>query len=91
MLIGITYKKKALAGVIHVPFSKARTTMWAVVGGGYGGIKVQTERDESRRIVATSKSHMNAALKELVDGVKPTSVGSFVCVCVCLGVCVLTQ
>lgn len=74
VLIGVSYRGSALAGVVHIPFAKEIAinkyegrTIWGCVGVGVYGIDVATKPNASRRIMTTSKTHFTGPLKELAD------------------------
>jgi len=82
VLIGITYKGRAIAGVVHQPYYSGTTgrTLWGIVGVGAFGLQVAPASTE--RVVVTTRSHstelVQTALqaleeKKLVDRVEKIS------------------
>eukprot|EP00455_Lapot_gusevi_P013378 TRINITY_DN16502_c0_g1_i2.p1 TRINITY_DN16502_c0_g1~~TRINITY_DN16502_c0_g1_i2.p1 ORF type:complete len:326 (+),score=73.92 TRINITY_DN16502_c0_g1_i2:88-978(+) len=64
VLIGISYEGRALAGVIHHPFSGR--TLWGMIGVGAFGHLYQ-EPPAQRRILTTSRSHNHPILKRWIE------------------------
>lgn len=74
VLIGISAKGKAVAGVIHQPFNTSNgRTLWGVVGLGMFGATVAPV-PQDRRIITTSKSHGNQLVLDAIEALKPDSV-----------------
>lgn len=82
ILIGISFKGKAVAGVIQQPFfnyekekdmNKQGRTMWGVVGLGTFGIE-RINPPENRCIVTTTRSHSSKLINSAVEAVKPDEV-----------------
>ena len=75
ILIGISARGKAIAGVIHQPFNTDNgRTLWGVVGLGMFGAKFAEDIPTSRRIITTTKSHSTQLVQEAIDALKPDSV-----------------
>ncbi|VDN53586.1 unnamed protein product [Dracunculus medinensis] len=71
VLIGISYKGRPIAGIVHQPYygkDGGGRTVWAVVGVGVHGIKISNEQKE--RVVVTTKNHSTALVVEALDALK---------------------
>jgi len=64
ILLGVSIKGKAVAGVVHVPFSKR--TVWGAVGLGVFGLQLAPVH-EGRHFVATSRSHLSEQIKKILE------------------------
>ena len=74
VLIGISAKGKAIAGIIHQPFySDNGRTLWGVVGLGMFGSSV-AEVPPGRRIITTTKSHGTQLVNDTIEALKPDEV-----------------
>lgn len=74
VLIGISMRGKAVAGVVHVPFASPPRTVWGAVGVGAFGIQREAGVPKDRRWIVTSRSHMTLAVKALVEKVRAEKV-----------------
>ncbi|KAI1727818.1 inositol monophosphatase family domain-containing protein [Ditylenchus destructor] len=69
VLIGITHNGKAIAGVIHQPyFSDEGRTIWGIKGVGSFG--VHDTRDDTERIVVTTRSHSTQLVQDALDALE---------------------
>jgi len=69
VLIGIVYKGRPIAGVVHQPFFNNQgrgRTIWGINGVGTFGHN-STTLDGSERLIVTSKSHFTPALQNALD------------------------
>ncbi|KRT85549.1 hypothetical protein AMK59_1978, partial [Oryctes borbonicus] len=80
VLIGLSVKGRAVAGIIHQPYynwlndaEKIGRTIWGLVGLGVGGYIPQTTV-EGKLIITTTRSHSNALVQEALDALKPDEV-----------------
>lgn len=65
VLIGITYKGKAIAGVIHQPYYEDKgRTIWGIVGVGTYGIDPLSKIDE--RVIVTTRSHPTPLVERFI-------------------------
>ena len=73
VLIGISYKGKAIAGVVAQPFAP-KLKCWGIVGVGAFGIPLAPihSDSESRLVIALSRSHMTEDIERRVNLLKPT-------------------
>ncbi|KAI6183990.1 hypothetical protein M3Y97_00548200 [Aphelenchoides bicaudatus] len=66
VLIGIAYKGRSVAGVIHQPFyGENGRTVWAIDGVGVHGLEVK--RNQNERIVVTTRSHFTPMVQSALD------------------------
>lgn len=78
VLIGISHKGKAVAGVIHQPFpnyaSGARDevgrTIWGLIGMGYYGIEPK-QMGQDKLIITSTASHRNQFIEDSINAIKP--------------------
>jgi len=72
VLIGITYQGKAIAGIIHQPYYKVDLdqgrTIWGIKGVGAFG--VHYTREDSERVVVTTRSHSTKMVQEALDALQ---------------------
>uniref|UniRef100_F1KW65 3'(2'),5'-bisphosphate nucleotidase 1 n=1 Tax=Ascaris suum TaxID=6253 RepID=F1KW65_ASCSU len=71
VLIGISYKGRSVAGVIHQPYwgeNQIGRTIWAIVGAGAYGIDIV--REKSERVVVTTRSHSSTTVAEALQALK---------------------
>lgn len=74
VLIGISAKGKAVAGVVHQPFNTDNgRTIWGVNGLGLFGAS-RAAVPEGRRIITTTKSHGNDLVNKTIEALKPDQV-----------------
>lgn len=82
VLIGLAVNGKAVGGIIHQPYynyekeediSKLGRTMWGIVGAGAHGIE-NKHPPESKRIIATTRSHSNPIINSTIAALKPDEV-----------------
>jgi len=78
VLIGIAAHGKAVAGVIYQPFWEVNDvevgrTLWGVVGLGAFGLEVK-KVPEGRKIITTTRSHMQKSVQDAIDSFKPDKV-----------------
>lgn len=79
VLIGIAVDDRAVAGVIHQPYYRYKEktdygrTVWGVIGLGAFGFKV-IEPPKDRRIITTTRSHLNETVQSAIDAMKPDEV-----------------
>lgn len=76
VLVGVSHKGHALAGVVHRPFSGE--TAWGVAGACSGGVRVKPagERDAARRRVVSSTYHATEDMRAYLASVRPTETCS---------------
>lgn len=81
VLIGISVKGSAIAGVIHQPFLKSTTdldekgrTMWGLVGLGCFGIAPKETPNPTLLGIITTKSHGNQNIEDTIEAIKPDRV-----------------
>jgi 3'(2'), 5'-bisphosphate nucleotidase len=68
VLIGIAYKGRAVAGIIHQPFfNENGRTIWAIEGVGVHGMVVS---QDNLRTVVTSRNHPSPQLELTLDSLK---------------------
>uniref|UniRef100_A0A1I7Z4R5 3'(2'),5'-bisphosphate nucleotidase 1 n=1 Tax=Steinernema glaseri TaxID=37863 RepID=A0A1I7Z4R5_9BILA len=67
VLIGIAYKGRSIAGVVHQPYygNGQGRTMWAIVGVGTFGIPIIGE--SAKKVVVTTRSHSTPMVTEALD------------------------
>uniref|UniRef100_A0A914D353 3'(2'),5'-bisphosphate nucleotidase 1 n=1 Tax=Acrobeloides nanus TaxID=290746 RepID=A0A914D353_9BILA len=69
VLIGISYKGEAVAGVIHQPYYEGKgRTIWGIVGVGTYGIEIAPADD--KRVVVTTRSHPTPLVNSVLDTLK---------------------
>ncbi|VDD89483.1 unnamed protein product [Enterobius vermicularis] len=71
VLIGICYKGRAVAGVIHQPYfgeNHSGRTIWGIVGLGAFGVEI-SKRCE-KRLVVTTRSHSTKTVTEALEALK---------------------
>lgn len=71
VLVGIGYKGRAIAGVIHQPYygdNQIGRTIWAIVGVGTYGIDIVGESKE--KIVVTTRSHSTKMVTDALEALK---------------------
>uniref|UniRef100_A0A915AFS6 3'(2'),5'-bisphosphate nucleotidase n=1 Tax=Parascaris univalens TaxID=6257 RepID=A0A915AFS6_PARUN len=71
VLIGISYKGRSVAGVIHQPYwgeNQIGRTIWAIVGAGAHGIDIV--REKSERVVVTTRSHSSTTVADALQALK---------------------
>ncbi|VDM48510.1 unnamed protein product [Toxocara canis] len=71
VLIGIGYKGRAVAGVIHQPYwgeKQVGRTIWAIVGAGAHGIDIVKGKKE--RVVVTTRSHSTTTVADALEALK---------------------
>lgn len=71
VLIGISYKGRAIAGVIHQPYwgeNLVGRTIWAIIGAGTHGIDIVQNQKE--RIAVTTRSHSTRTVFDAIDALK---------------------
>ncbi|ESN92499.1 hypothetical protein HELRODRAFT_186138 [Helobdella robusta] len=81
VLIGIAVKEKAVAGVIYQPYynyqngpqAELGRTIWGIVGLGAFGFE-QVKPPAKERIITTTRSHMDGAVKGAIDACQPTKI-----------------
>jgi len=80
VLIGIAAHGKTIAGVIHQPYHNYQhpeqpqgRTVWGVVGGAWGGMRLQAPPSDGR-VVATTRSHASSSVNDAVAACAPSSV-----------------
>eukprot|EP01103_Thecamoeba_quadrilineata_P004876 TRINITY_DN14752_c0_g1_i1.p1 TRINITY_DN14752_c0_g1~~TRINITY_DN14752_c0_g1_i1.p1 ORF type:complete len:311 (-),score=39.18 TRINITY_DN14752_c0_g1_i1:36-968(-) len=79
VLIGISHRGKAIAGVIHQPFFKNPSqntlgrTIWGLVGLGIHGITPR-QAPKDRKIVATTRTHASEIIEAAVESLTPDQV-----------------
>ncbi|MCL4127941.1 UNVERIFIED_CONTAM: hypothetical protein GTU68_019301, partial [Idotea baltica] len=80
VLIGIAHNGKVVGGVVHQPYynyqnpgSQLGRTIWSMVGGNIGGIKVTPPPSEGC-IVTTTRSHSSSTVNDAVAALNPTNV-----------------
>ncbi|EGT38214.1 hypothetical protein CAEBREN_32773 [Caenorhabditis brenneri] len=69
VLIGIAYKGRPVAGIIHQPYhSTSGRTVWAIKGCGIHGLVPVTE--SSQKIVVTTRSHLSESVSSALEALK---------------------
>ncbi|VDK42745.1 unnamed protein product [Anisakis simplex] len=71
VLIGISYKGRSVAGVIHQPYwgeKQGGRTIWGIVGVGTHGIDIV--RDRTERVVVTTRSHSTTTVADALEALK---------------------
>ena len=82
VLIGVAHKNRPVGGVIHQPYYNYNSpdqannlgrTMWGIPGAGAGGFK-PIPPPEGKRVIATTRSHMNNLVLQSLEALKPDEV-----------------
>ncbi|XP_027216533.1 3'(2'),5'-bisphosphate nucleotidase 1 isoform X1 [Penaeus vannamei] len=80
VLIGIASGGKAIGGIIHQPYynyqnpgSDLGRTIWGIVGGEVGGMKILPP-PEGKLIVTTTRSHSSSTVNDAISAVSPDEV-----------------
>lgn len=71
VLIGVGYKGRAVAGVIHQPYygdDQSGRTIWGIVGAGTHGVEIAGKKDE--KVIVTTRSHSNATVTEALEALR---------------------
>jgi len=69
VLIGIAFKGRPIAGVIHQPFyGKDGRTIWAIDGLGVHGLEIHPKASE--KIIVTTRSHSTPLVQSALDTLK---------------------
>lgn len=71
VLIGVSYKGKAIAGVIHQPYfgeNQSGRTIWGIVGLGTYGIEIVQNCE--RKEVVTTRSHSTATVRDALEALR---------------------
>lgn len=79
VLIGIAYKGRAIAGVIHQPYygdKQTGRTIWGIVGVGTHGIDIIEDKKE--KIVVTTRSHSNRLVSDSLQALKKKGIADTV-------------
>lgn len=79
VLIGISVKGKAVAGVIHQPYynykagpnAKMGRTIWGGLGMGTFGVDF---KENPKRVITTTRSHGTKEVQDTIDAMKPDEV-----------------
>ncbi|CAJ0958488.1 unnamed protein product, partial [Mesorhabditis belari] len=70
VLIGIAYRGRPIAGVIHQPYYEGREngrTVWAINGVGTYGMDYVKEDNKEQKIVVTTRSHGTSSVDAALD------------------------
>ena len=82
VLIGIAFKKRAVAGVIHQPYWNYKSTepnaplgrtFYGVIGSGVYGLTPKNPA-KGKKIITTTRSHGTGLVQQTLDVLKPDSV-----------------
>uniref|UniRef100_A0A8R1DN03 3'(2'),5'-bisphosphate nucleotidase 1 n=1 Tax=Caenorhabditis japonica TaxID=281687 RepID=A0A8R1DN03_CAEJA len=69
VLIGVAYKGRPVAGIIHQPYHADNgRTVWAIRGCGVHGLAPATEN--TKKIVVTTRSHLSESVSSALDALK---------------------
>jgi 3'(2'), 5'-bisphosphate nucleotidase len=74
VLLGISVRGKAIAGVVHTPFTK-RTVYGCVGVGAFGDIHRDMQRDATRDgiTITTSRSHLSEEAAKFIESLNPAN------------------
>lgn len=80
VLIGISFRESAIAGIIHQPYYQCATsgkrvgrTIWGLKELGTGGYTMK-KAPENKFIITTTRSHSNALVQTTLDAIRPDEV-----------------
>lgn len=80
VLIGVAVGERAVGGVIHQPYynylkegAPLGRTIWGVEGCGWGGFSVGSPLKD-RRVITTTRSHLDATVQAALDAMSPDEV-----------------
>jgi len=80
VLIGISYKDRAIGGVIHQPYYNFQSnsgtvgrTIWGIPGVGVGGFQPQPP-SESKRVLVTTRGHGTPVVQQALEALKPDEI-----------------
>ncbi|XP_071453738.1 3'(2'),5'-bisphosphate nucleotidase 1 isoform X2 [Hetaerina americana] len=80
VLIGVAVGNKAVGGVIHQPYynylkegAPLGRTIWGIIGCGWGGFTIGSA-PKDRRVITTTRSHLDATVQSALDAMTPDEV-----------------